>query len=385
MKTLLVVLLCLVSISAEARGRRYRRSINPDRAEEILAGIAIHQPLYDDEWLNILGTERRNQTYTIGKGDNLWGISRRMVAEPFYWRKLWQMNPFITNPHELEVGQILSLYQQRSDEAGAIRIPLLKLMPGGGFNDLDNDSVVNVDIKNKFLPKMIVINDDAVIGEISGGYTEKESFFHEDEFYIYFYERENIKVGDVYSVIRYERSLADGTQPGAPTIGNLAKLQGEIKVMGVGEELLRAEVKNMYGPIRRGDKIIPLEKPIQKSAQQKPPDDLEARVVMGEETERRSFVQGDMVLLNKGSSDGMRLGFFFRVFRDQDPFTRRRRDVEASFKGEVEIVYAGELSSIGYVTRNTDPIFIGDTLVAGQLFADPVRITNKGRDHIEIE
>jgi len=384
MKIFLFAVLCVLSTIAEARGRRYKYTINPYRAEEIIAGINLRQPMYDDEWLSILGSERRQQAHTVIKGENLWSISRKVVAEPFYWRKLWQMNPFITNPHELEVGQILQLYQQRMDESSAVRIPLIKLTPGG-VNDLDNDSIVNVDIKNKFRPKMIVINDEAVIGEITGGYTEKESFYNDDEFYIYFFERENIKVGDVYSVIRYERALADGTQPGAPTIGNLAKLLGEIKVMGVGEELLRGEIKAMFGPIRRGDKIIPLEKPIQKTAQQKPPDDLETRVVMGEDADRRAFMQGELILLNKGSSDGMRLGFFFRVFRDQDPFTRRRRDVEASFKGEVEIVYTGELSSVGYVTRNTDPIFIGDTLVAGQLFPDPYRFSAKGRDPIEID
>ncbi len=373
----------LLTFSAFGRGRRYKYSINPYHAEEIISGIALKQPLYDEEWLSILGANRKGQSYTVAKGDNLWGISRRVVAEPFYWRKLWQMNPFITNPHELEVGQILALYHDRGDDP-ALRIPLLKLLPGGS-NDLDNDSVVNVDIKNKFRPKILVVNDDVTVGEITGGYTEKESFYNEDEFYLYFYERENVKPGDLYSVIRYERSLADGTQPGAPTIGNLARLLGEVKVIGVGEELMRAEMKAMFGPVRRGDKLIPLEKPIAKTAMQKPPDDLELRVVMGEDLDRRSFVQGDLVLLNKGTSDGVRLGFFFRVFRDQDPFTRKRRDVEASYKGEVEIVYTGELSSVGYVSRNTDPIFLGDTLVAGQLFPEPAHLSARAKDTLEID
>lgn len=385
MKTLLVILAFSFVVSAHARPyqRRYKYYLDANRAEEILAGIGTRQRLYDDEWLGILGTERKNQTYTVNKGDTLWSISRNIVTDSFLWRKFWQMNPFLTNPHELEVGQILQLYNEQGDEA-AIRIPLIKLLPGGA-NDLDADSFVNIDIKNKFHPKLMVVDDDSVMGEITGGYTEKEAFGNHDEFYLYFYEGGNVKAGDIYSIVRYERSLADNTQPGAPTIGNLARLLGEVKVTQAGEELFRAEIKSMFYPIRRGDKIIPFQAPIRPSALLKAPDELEVRVVMGEDTERKAFGQGELILLNKGSSDGMRAGFFFRVYRDVDPFTRRRRDVEPSYKGEVQIVQASELSAVGYITRNEDPIFIGDTLVAAQSFPDPPPSPLKNRDPVEID
>src|SRR3990172_5990343 len=47
--------------------------------------------------------------YTIKKGDTLWDISSKFLKDPFLWPKLWQINPYITNPHWIYPGQPLKL------------------------------------------------------------------------------------------------------------------------------------------------------------------------------------------------------------------------------------------------------------------------------------
>ena len=45
------------------------------------------------------------EIYTIKQGDTLWDISAKFLQDPFLWPKLWQRNPYITNPHWIYPGQ----------------------------------------------------------------------------------------------------------------------------------------------------------------------------------------------------------------------------------------------------------------------------------------
>ncbi|MGQ9646240.1 MAG: LysM peptidoglycan-binding domain-containing protein [Thermodesulfobacteriota bacterium] len=44
------------------------------------------------------------EIYTIKQGDTLWDISAKFLKDPFLWPKLWQRNPYITNPHWIYPG-----------------------------------------------------------------------------------------------------------------------------------------------------------------------------------------------------------------------------------------------------------------------------------------
>jgi hypothetical protein len=47
--------------------------------------------------------------YTIKKGDTLWDISSKFLKDPFLWPKLWERNPYITNPHWIYPGNPIRL------------------------------------------------------------------------------------------------------------------------------------------------------------------------------------------------------------------------------------------------------------------------------------
>jgi len=57
--------------------------------------------------LHPLAQEKKEgeEIYTIKQGDTLWDISSKFLKDPFLWPKLWQRNPYITNPHWIYPGQ----------------------------------------------------------------------------------------------------------------------------------------------------------------------------------------------------------------------------------------------------------------------------------------
>ena len=61
--------------------------------------------------LSPLAQEKKEteEFYTIKQGDTLWEISSKFLKDPFLWPKLWQRNPYITNPHWIYPGQPIRL------------------------------------------------------------------------------------------------------------------------------------------------------------------------------------------------------------------------------------------------------------------------------------
>jgi LysM domain-containing protein len=65
----------------------------------MISAIAAEAPFNDDI----------PDTYTVKKGDTLWGISAYFLSQPWLWPEIWHINPQIRNPHLIYPGDSVDL------------------------------------------------------------------------------------------------------------------------------------------------------------------------------------------------------------------------------------------------------------------------------------
>lgn len=84
------------------------------------------EPTSPQKWTEALA-KAKDQTYTIQKGDTLWGISETFFADPHFWPKVWSLNQEIYNPHEIKPKNVVVFTPGTGAEP-----PGLAVQPPGG-------------------------------------------------------------------------------------------------------------------------------------------------------------------------------------------------------------------------------------------------------------
>ncbi|MBP9673882.1 MAG: LysM peptidoglycan-binding domain-containing protein [Bacteriovoracaceae bacterium] len=97
--------------------------------QKLLEAAKIIGPkMTEAQWKQVTAPTKIER-YKVVKNDWLFKISKRLFGTGFYYPKIWAINPYITNPHEIEPGMILLFNTGDADS-----MPTLAL---GTFEGLD--------------------------------------------------------------------------------------------------------------------------------------------------------------------------------------------------------------------------------------------------------
>jgi hypothetical protein len=107
----------------------------------LVASIFFSPWLYAEVELN----DNLPETYTVTKGDTLWGISGMYLKQPWLWPELWDVNPQIDNPHLIYPGDVLYLVWVDGQ-------PRLRLKRGGEVTLTPNMRVSDLDLAIPVIP-----------------------------------------------------------------------------------------------------------------------------------------------------------------------------------------------------------------------------------------
>lgn len=104
-------------------------------------------------------------SYTVKRGNTLWGISGIFLRRPWRWPELWGMNlEQIRNPHLIYPGQVL--YLDKSGGRARLRMgrPIgdIKLSPQARSSPLDDGAIASIDFRliEPFLNQAVIFDTD---------------------------------------------------------------------------------------------------------------------------------------------------------------------------------------------------------------------------------
>jgi len=229
-------------------------------------------------------TKETEGVYTIKKGDTLWDISSKFLKDPFLWPKLWQRNPYITNPHWIFPGNPIRLSAMepvKKEEPkkvveekpkDAVKEPVLKepevkkvepppaekkpevvaeVKPvkveekPGTFQEIRSSGYLS-DIENRG------------IGIVLEGKEGKNIMSAGDIIYLAFKTSESILVGNKYTIFRVSEEKKHPVTD--KKIGRKYNIIGNIQIIDQRGNFFTAKVIESFDAIMKGDYIQPYSK-----------------------------------------------------------------------------------------------------------------------------
>ncbi len=218
--------------------------------------------------------------YTIKKGDTLWDISSKFLKDPFLWPKLWQGNPYITNPHWIYPGQSIRLspFEDLKKVEGTPPQEESKKVVG---EEKPKEAIGEVEVKKVEPPAIekkpeVVVEAKPIetkptfypearsagflsevdlegIGIVLDSKEGKTLMSQEDILYLAFKTSEPIMIGDKFTIFRASEEVRHPITD--QKMGRKIHILGNIKIIDKNENFFTAKIIENFDAILKGDRI----------------------------------------------------------------------------------------------------------------------------------
>ncbi|MBN2060495.1 MAG: LysM peptidoglycan-binding domain-containing protein [Deltaproteobacteria bacterium] len=278
-------------------------------------------------------TYAQKVTHTVEKGDTLWDICERYYGDPNLWPKLWQMNPFITNPHLINPGDVITLFEKEIPKA--IEKAPDKLLAGKVEIKDDKSSPRGYDIKDLVNINCIAYLSNEPIdswGTILATDSERLILSQGEQVYVLFDREKKVMKGDEFFIIKPFTVLQDpknkisGYSFSVHGILLIDKPSAQVMLEGKitdRENVYSATITDMYSPIQIGDHVLPYE-PVSPCVLPQPGNrDLLGNIVASKD-QQQLLGKGSVVYINRGFNHGVNRGNLLEIVNanimpDPDP------------------------------------------------------------------
>lgn len=215
----------------------------------------------------------RPEKYVVQKGDTLWDISGRFLKEPWQWKKIWEGNPQIENPHLIYPGDTVTLVFKHGEPvlivngegdgqptADVVEDRTVKLSPKIRISEHETvTKKIHFDFIKSFSRLAVVITKDEmeylpyVVSSVNAG--QSLIAWQDEKLYVRGLNAGGRKAK--YSIFRagdvaYTNPLKDPDD----VLGYEARYIGDVAVEEYGDPT-SVQILSAEQGIRRGDRLVP--------------------------------------------------------------------------------------------------------------------------------
>lgn len=262
--------------------------------------------------------ESAPDTYTVVRGDTLWGISGRYLKQPWRWPELWKMNQDqIRNPHLIYPGDVIVLDRSAQDaRLRLIQTGTVKLTPRVRAEPLASQAVPSIAPAAiaPFLSKPLVVGQDELASapRIIATQESRVALGAGDIAYVEGLSKEK---GNAWQIYRRGDPLIDPDT--GETLGYEATYLGEARVRQFGE-VSTIDIITSAQEIYREDRLLPASKELPTFAYvpRAPQKNVKGHIISNYGSMQESGPMS-IVALSKGSKDGLEVGHVLAIYRNQ--------------------------------------------------------------------
>jgi hypothetical protein len=277
------------------------------------------------------------QVHTVAKGDTLWDLSQSYLGSPWYWPKVWSYNPEIANPHWIYPGnkvrffpageEVPSRVEAGTAPDGAMVVDEGEIQAATEMGPVSGESLVEVSGQLTYKPQantlvmtngFVTTKEVEEAGKIDSSFSEAEMLSFPETVYVRFKRKIDAKVGDRYIIYRTVQEVKHPLQEDK-RVGFLTELAGTVRVLSVGDKYVTAQINETWDPIMRGDLVGPYGERVMDRVAVKPnAKALKAIVVIPMVPYLTLTGEHHMLVMDKGSSDGVEVGNTFTILHRED-------------------------------------------------------------------
>jgi hypothetical protein len=338
--------------------------------------------------------------YTVKPGDTLWAISRLFLRSPWRWPELWGMNlKEISNPHRIYPGQVLYLDKsggraRLSTRRGGASDGTIKLSPRTRYESMSGMALptLNPSLIEPFLSEPIIVDEDTLKAapHIVAGNDSRVLLARGDRAYAL--GQADDQLIETAGPIRTYRIFRNATPLKDPATGELlgyeaaylgkAQLKRSQTVAAQlvdGKEVVNVipatiDIVAAREEMRAGDRLLPEPtRQLLSYAPRAPEQIVDGRIVSVYGNAVQFAAQNQVVVINKGTRDGIESGHVLAILKNGDTIVDRAGAPNDTGKevlklpneriGLLMVFRPFEKASYALVLEITDTPRIGDLLV----------------------